>query len=102
MKTKDTINRDRKAKICQRKEDQNMDHTKRNLYSTQEIDLALHLGYNVEISWIDGSKFTRARRTVWKIRDEWQTANHTHDGGYTGLMKFDNLKDALKRPLHDI
>lgn len=76
-------------------------------YATEnQVRLAQELGYTVTRDQRRGHSFKRAQRHIWAAsrRTEdgrvpaWQTADLV-DGRYTNHQMFDDLSDALRRPL---
>ena len=67
--------------------------------SNQEKYLAKLLGYKVSESVMWGTKFYKDRRRVWSTAEgRWQTSDLIC-GYYTDHQLFDDLRDALVRPL---
>lgn len=68
-------------------------------YATdKEATKALGLGYSVSNSAQMGTSFARGGRHIWSTRLGWQTADLI-DGMYRNHKFFENLNEALERPL---
>ena len=70
-----------------------------NLWSvtTEDLKVAVNLGYTFEGSVKHGWRFTRGNCHVWKILYGWQTAEVDNHNIYENHKIFDNLQDALRR-----
>ena len=67
--------------------------------SNTEKHFAKMHGYQISESVMFGTKFQKANRRIWPTAEgRWQTAD-LQKGHYTNHKLFDELGDAIQRPL---
>ena len=69
-----------------------------SIIAKELLGLAMNLNFSFEFGAKDGWHFHRGDRRVWNIREGWQTADLI-DGRFQNHLKFENLEDALRRPV---